>query len=135
MLYASLTADTTRSNFGDALHAGIQAEMGAMLSGTVVVGGIVALVVNELRSTEVHEEPPPAPPPIVHVVRRIPGGDRLPEPPTADGRLHQLTLQAGLAARAGHCSAVRAIADHVADLDDDYRRRGFVADAAIAGCL
>ncbi len=136
MAYASATTDTTRDNFGDALSAGIQADMGALLGGMIVVGGLAALVANELRSTEQHAEPAaPPPPPIARVVRTIPGGDRLPEPPTADGRLHQLTLQASLAARAGQCSAVRVIADRVDDLDTSYRRGGFVADAAIAGCL
>lgn len=133
MLYTSVTTDTRRDNFDDAFAAGMQAEMGAVLGGLIVAGGLAALVANELRTTEPAAEPPP--PPVAHVARYIPGGDRLPDPPTADGRLHQLTLQASLAARGGQCSAVRVIADRVGELDTSYRRRGFVADSAIAGCL
>ena len=136
LIVVGATKNCTRSDFGAALDCGLGAGLAEAFGAVLVATGLTMVVYNELRTVR-PEAPvtPPPPPPIVDEIRRIPGGDRLPDPPTRDGRLHQLTLQASLAARAGQCSAVRVIAEHVGDLDAPYRRRGFVADPAIAGCL
>ncbi len=55
--------------------------------------------------------------------------------PPANLSVAELTRQASTAARIGHCGAVASIADRVELLDPTYRYKGFVADAAIAGCL
>jgi len=134
MILGALTTDTSRDNLGDAVRAGIQAEMGGALGAVTVGFGLAVLVVNELRTPTPDEVEPP-PPPIVHEPRIIPNGDTVPPPPTDDARLHQLTLQASFAARAGQCTAVRVIAGRVGDLDAPYRDAGFLADPVIRGCL
>ncbi len=134
MILTGLTADTRRSNFGDSLGAAMAAEMGIGAGIAIALVGIGVLVGNELR-TPAADEPEPSPPPIAREPRFIPNGDRVPDPPTMDGRLHQLTLQASFAARAGQCTAVRVIADRVAELDAHYRDAGFTVDGAIRGCL
>jgi hypothetical protein len=83
LILAGLTSDTRRDNFGDALRAGIQADMMTATGILTTVFGVGLLLVNELR--------PPRP-----------------EPPIA-GQLHQLTVPASFAARAGQCTAVRVI--------------------------
>jgi hypothetical protein len=94
--------------------------------------GLVGLVYNELR----HIDPEPAlpdPPTELHEPR--PAAGQVPEPPTTDPMLRQLTLQASYAAREHHCDRVVAVARQVEDRDPAYRASGFVADPAIAACL
>lgn len=95
----------------------------------------MTLIANETRELPPADSAEPAGTLLHEQARVIPGADTMPEPPTNDRHLRQLTLQAGLAARAGHCNTVRVIADRVDDLDDAYRKGGFVSDTAIASCL
>jgi len=52
-----------------------------------------------------------------------------------DPELRQLVINAGVAARAGRCKSVEAIADRIATLDPAFRHDGFLRDPAIAACV
>jgi hypothetical protein len=54
---------------------------------------------------------------------------------SSNPQIVQLTKQAALAARQGHCKAVAAIAVRVKMLAPDFRKGGFIADPQIAQCL
>jgi hypothetical protein len=54
---------------------------------------------------------------------------------TTNPQLVQLTKQAAMAARQGHCKAVAAIAIRVKLLAPEFRKGGFVSDPQIAQCL
>lgn len=70
-------------------------------------------------------------PQTIEIVRTLP----VPAPRTGDPMLRQFTQQASVAARAGQCLAVRAIAVRVEDLDAGYRQDGFLRDPLVVACL
>jgi hypothetical protein len=88
---------------------------------------LTTLIINETRSLAPSVETPPP----QAALASQPIGD----PDTSDPQLRGLTLQAGAAARNGHCSAVAMLAERVERIDATYRTTGFVADASIASCL
>lgn len=100
-----------------------------ILGVTAVLAGIVGIVLTYQRDVP----PTPEVEPVSTTV--IAGADTIREPATTDPMLRQLTAQASMASRAGHCSAVRALGDRVARIDNVYRANGFVADPVIAACL
>lgn len=70
-------------------------------------------------------------PQTIELVHTLP----VPAPRTSDPMLRQFTQQASMAARAGQCLAVRAIAVRVEDLDAGYRHDGFLRDPLVVACL
>ena len=127
------TTDCSEGEFGEALGcalgAGAEAGIGTML----ITSAITLLLINELRDLPPRvEEPPPR---VYPIARRIPHAEEVGSPMTVDPLLRRLTLQAAIAARAGHCSAVDQLADRVAVLDPSYRHAGFVTDRAIVACI
>lgn len=113
------------------INDGIRQELDKTGGLLFMVAGAVILAFNEIRPLETEH----APSPVAVEARVIPDAGNVPAPSTSDPKLHQLTLQASFAARAGQCSAVRVIAERVGELDGDYRKTRFAADAAIAQCL
>jgi hypothetical protein len=133
LAYGGATTDCTSDTFGEAIScsidAGVQTGAGVM----VLMLGVSTLIYNELRTLPpVIDEPPTA---LVPERRFIAHADEVRTPMTADPLLRRLTLQASIAARAGHCSVVDSVAARVADLDRRYRYSGFVSDRAIVACI
>jgi hypothetical protein len=56
-------------------------------------------------------------------------------PPASDPHVQQLTREAQLAARDGHCGVVVKIGEEVQTMDRGYYERVFVSDRTIASCL
>ncbi len=135
MMISGLTSECDSADFGKAIACGINRDVAPVMGGILLGAALVTLIANETRELPPSDSAEQASAPLREQARVISGADTMPEPPTSDRQLRQLTLQAGLAARAGHCSTVRVIADRVDDLDDAYRRGGFVSDTAIASCL
>jgi len=104
------------------LGCGLGKGIGVAAGVVVLSVGLTTLLVNESIKREVAAPPlatPPASPPVA---------DDSPE-------LRQLVINAGVAARAGRCKSVAAIADRVEQLDPAFRHDGFLRDPAIAGCV
>jgi hypothetical protein len=138
MLIGGLTTDCSpTADLGEAISCGIAEDTMPYVGGGLLAVGAMVLAVNELRtlSPEHAEAAPGAPlsPPITAAPAAP--ADPVPRPEVADPMLHRLTLQASVAARAGSCTAVAAIASRVARLDPAYRQDGFQRDEKIAACL
>lgn len=93
----------------------------------VLAVGVTTLIVNESvgRRLPAHE---PATAPPAEVTSDVTSDDAAPE-------LHQLVVNASVAARAGRCKAVEAIAERIEQLDFTFRHDGFLRDPAIAACV
>ncbi|MEO8705399.1 MAG: hypothetical protein ABI867_35485 [Kofleriaceae bacterium] len=113
-------------DLNDSVGCGITKDVAPAMGGAMVAIGALILLVNELRDVHYVERAEVTPPVVLELS---------PEPDVADPMLRQLTLQASVAARAGHCSTVTAIASRVERLDPAYRRDGFERDDKIASCL
>lgn len=133
MVAEATTTDCSGGAFGDALSCAIGTGLDTAMGAALLSIGLSALLYNELRTVPV--EPVEQPLPQLTERRYVANAADIGEPTTADPMLRQLTLQASIAARAGHCEAVRIVADRVDDLDPRYRRGGFVTDDAISACI
>lgn len=127
------------ADFGEAISCGIAQDTAPYVGGALLAVGAAVLAVNELRTlSPEHGEPLPAasrsPVTAAPAAPAVPA-DPVPRPEVDDPMLHRLTLQASVAARAGSCTAVAAIASRVARLDPGYRQGGFQRDEKIAACL
>jgi hypothetical protein len=129
MLVDGLTSDCDQhiEDLDDGVGCGITKEIGPWMGGTMLVIGLLVLIGNELRDLDPPPETVVQPPAVTF--------ESPPAPETADPMLRQLTLQASVAARTGHCSTVTAIASRVARIDPVYRREGFERDGKIVSCL
>jgi hypothetical protein len=133
-LASAVTASCeTEMSFEEGLGCGVGAMFETLAGVVLLTTGASGLIYNEVRSTV--REPEAAPPVAVIEHHYVAGAGDIGEPATADPVLRNLTLQASVAARAGHCAVVRSIATRVADRDRSYRRDGFVTDQAIVRCL
>jgi len=100
------------------LGCGLGKAAGYSLGTLVAAVGVTALVVNE------------------SVGRHLPALHAAPTPSTDESpELQQLVINAGVAARAGRCKSVAAIADRIEALDSAFRHDGFLRDPAIAACV
>lgn len=124
--------------FGESIGCGIGNVFTGSAGVTMLAIGVGILLVTAMTpSPEAEAEAAAAPAPAA-LVTFTPAPVAAPaslEPPTTDHKLRQLTLQAMVAAGAGQCIAVEAIARHVETLDPRYRNEGFLADPAIGACL
>ena len=85
--------------------------------GTLVASvGLTTLIVNESVGRQLPS------------IQPAPASDESPE-------LRQLVINASVAARAGRCKSVAAIADRIEVLDPAYRHDAFLRDPAIAACI
>jgi hypothetical protein len=138
MLIRGVTMECPRTaDLGEAISCGIAEDTAPYVGGALLAVGAAILAVNELRTlSPEHAGAEPVAPlsPPVNAAPAVPA-DPVPRPEVDDPMLHRLTLQASVAARAGSCSAVAAIASRVARLDPDYRQGGFQRDEKIAACL
>lgn len=125
LILSTKSEDCSEKEWNEAIGCGIE-ETGAASLGTGLliagVGFLVAAAVTYEDDTR----------PAMQPLAITPGAPMA----TPHGEmLQRLTLQAGVAARAGRCTSVEEIARHVEQLDTAYRNGAFLLDVHVAGCL
>jgi len=102
MIVDGLTSncDDQIEDLNDSIGCGITKDIGPWMGGAMLAVGLLVLIANELRDVNPREEPATQPLPRVAI-------EAPPQPETSDPMLRQLTLQASLAARTGHCATSR----------------------------
>ncbi len=125
----------TQESFEESLGCAIDTSVGIGAGALLLATGLAVLIYNEARKTERDPDAPEAHAAAALEHHYVEGASEIREPATADPLLRQLTLQASVAARAGHCSAVSSLAARVATRDRSFRHGGFVVDTAIVRCL
>ena len=127
------TAGCTRNNLHDAIGCGMASASGILLGGLITAGGLYLLGLSAWGKEPAQESAPKHVESEPHVRWR--DADTIVAPATIDPMLRQLTRQAAVAARVGHCVAVAVIAERVARIAPAFRSRGFAADPEIERCL